>query len=731
MLKRLLVKFSPDLLIISGDLANQPVPWQMKRAAEFVREIREACNPVRVLVIPGNHDFKFWGNVGIRRLTRIPFEIYFRRSGLDKSMGQRVKETAKLAFNALGWRGRTMREPVLIELVPEKPGLGLAVFAVNSNTLTEMMAAGKVESRDLQELYRKVDDAEKSPEFAFRYKVAVVHHHPAPLANAPTDAIARIQDSFMLFYNAGLFVNELSRRGFNLVLHGHRHVAGFLRVGCEFDDQGRTVLPIVAAGSASHPAPDDTRGHEMNIIEIYDDDTARLEQRFYSADLERKDESRYFELDTLDDVRLRRNGIFRTQQRHFVSEIRKTVAISKDGYSDITITYRDARVTAKEGLRTVPFSFTTDRPYYLRSVRSSGSSAFEAIKFSDQTPYRVVGDMDLGHTHMPHEATFNYGYRYRLMNGHALTAEEFVRHYSGTDQASEWASVSSDVMCDLATLSVRFPAGYKLDRLEFRIIAEYVPAPLMGLSDDRLDLGKTKEHDGETERLSGYLKHDANGYELTCPNPVPGMIYKLVWRFKALEEEPKRNLAVAAGIAQDQNRLLKMSENASSQEHSHAQLVLNALVNDIDSAIEGSSERFHVSIMVFDQGSRRLKIVCSNLEYPPAAEFYAGEGCAGIAFEKARCVLYHPDSDKVGYFIHQNEWPTIPGMEEAQVLLSIPWISTFSGDDGMYVIGIVNVSSTARTTKLLALFNTDGPAKVKILQDLANLAASRLLVDVQ
>src|SRR6266571_177325 len=83
MLKHILQQIRPDVLVVSGDLANQPVPWQMKKAAKLIREIWEVCTPARVIVIPGNHDFKFWGNFGLRRLTRIPFEIYFRRPEPD------------------------------------------------------------------------------------------------------------------------------------------------------------------------------------------------------------------------------------------------------------------------------------------------------------------------------------------------------------------------------------------------------------------------------------------------------------------------------------------------------------------------------------------------------------------------------------------------------------------------------------------------------------------------
>ena len=185
MLKRVLQKARPDVLIVSGDLANQPVWWQMRKAAKLVKEIQDACPAVRTIVIPGNHDYKFWGNIGLRRLSRIAFETYFRKHCLNRGVWWHVKERFGLALNALWWGGQDMREPVSAELFPDHPEWGLAVFAINSTSLTEMMAAGKVESHDLQQLYWQVDKASQDSGFAFCYKIALVHHHPAPIADAP------------------------------------------------------------------------------------------------------------------------------------------------------------------------------------------------------------------------------------------------------------------------------------------------------------------------------------------------------------------------------------------------------------------------------------------------------------------------------------------------------------------------------------------------------------------
>ncbi|MBS1849419.1 MAG: metallophosphoesterase [Acidobacteria bacterium] len=728
MLKQILAQVRPDILIVSGDLANQPVFWQMRKAARLLEELQAECKPARTIVIPGNHDFKLWGNVGLRRITRIPFEIYFRRDGLHKGFWWRTRESAKLLANALWWKGSAMREPVLVDFFEERPQAGLAIFAVNSNTLTEMMAAGKVESQDLQQLFREVSKAEGAADFPFRYKIALVHHHPAPIADAPTAALDRVQESFMVFYNAGLFLRELSRRGFNLVLHGHKHVAGFVRVGCEFPDLGRTVLPVAAAGTATHPAPDDSRGHHLHVIEIFDDDTATLKDWFFSASTVQT-QSYTYDLDTLEDVRRRRCTIFQKRQKFVVSELRKTVQITADGYSTVQMEYRNCKVTDKDGLDHIPLLFRVERPTYLRGLtKARNSSAFVRVQLRKQDAHAGEGDYFLGKNWKPGDGPFNFGLEYRLMNGHVLTGQEFARHYEGQNIDSEYSSIAPDGACDLMTLSVQFPQDYPLDSLEFRCSAEYLPAPLQSAADERLSTGSgAKGHDDETSRIEGNLRREGNGYVLTCPQPVPGMIYKMLWRFPApaaggvspdLEQEAKIASILQRLLALPATR--PMINTLEFREWNRIFSLLDGLAQDINARIPGAPEKIDITVMVFDDTSKRLKFVCSNQGNLPQGEFFSGEGCAGLAFEKARIFLYHPDIDKLGYFIRPCESPSGTLTQEPTVLICFPWVYE------QRVLGVINVSALGKTTKLLKLFSAaerDGHT-VKVLQDLATLATN-------
>jgi len=734
MLKTILRKAGPQVLVISGDIANQPFPWQMRKAAKVVHELEECCKPVRILVIPGNHDYKFSGNFGLRRFTRIPFEIYFRRNGLTLSWSERFGLAIRLALNSLYWKGKDMREPLIVDLFDDQPGFGLALFAINSNTLAEMMAAGKVEPPDLQELFRRFDEMENSPESRFLYKIAVVHHHPAPIADAPADSISRIQDSFMIFYNAGLFVRELSRRGFNLVLHGHKHVAGLLSVSCEFPNQGRTVLPIAAAGTAAHPHPDDSRGHHLNIIDILDDDTSRIESRFFTAETESKDGATHtYELSTLGDIRRRRYDVFKRVQKYSTREVRKTVSITNEGYSIVKLEILGNRVFPTEGISKIPLSMTVRRPSYLRGIAiGDSSSAFAGVKKHLDELYEFKGEVDLGKVRTPSDGPFDFSYSYRLMNGHVLTAEEFAKHYSGLDLKSEYGSITCDGACDLLTLTMEFPAKYDMESIEFDACAEYVPAPLRGIDDDSLDWDDCREHSVETNRIGGNIRREFNRCTLTCPEPIPGVIYKLVWKFRKTSSGVVP-LAAIQKCAAAKERLLALAPPASPQANerwSRARAILDSLARDLAYSVQ-IAESLHIGVMVFNEASNRLRTVCSNTEPEriPTGEFASGEGCAGYVFEKTRYLLYHRERDPMGYFIQPWEWPDVPRMEEPVVLASFPWIYSPGPDQPLLVLGVVNVCSFEPATELLTLFDLPEEkytTAMKRMQDLVHLAGGEL-----
>ena len=741
MVQFIVSKEKPDLLIVSGDVANQPVPWQMKRAAKFVSSL--CPNDTQLMVIAGNHDFKFWGNFGLRRLTRIPFEIYFRLDGLKYGFWWRCGRYLGLSLHALWPWSERLRDPLQFVTLRK---LGITLVGLNSNTLTEMMAAGRVDATDLQELYGRFDQAGNDPSFGFRYKIAVVHHHPAPIADVATKLAARVQESFMVFYNAGSFLREMNRRGFNLILHGHKHFAGFLRVASDFGDRGRAEVPIAAAGSACHNRPDDPRGHHLHVIQLYDDDTATLKSVFFSASVESTESTRLYFLDRPEDVQRRRYNAFRDLQGLTVREIRKVSEITLNGYTNVQIELLRCRVHCEGGLENHPIEYQASAPAYLRGIDKLELP--ESPRFLKLVPTTTglraySGFMEFGRRYTPQDAPFDFGVRYRLINGHTLTPGEFQRHYAGKTQECEDVSLFCYLASEVLTLEVQFPGGYQLDHRRIEAFVEYAPAPLKGVRDEDFEWNAMKAHEGESARAREGLQILPSLLRLTIHKPIPGFLYKIRWvpKEQAREQDPaaaKVTLQSEARVARVQEEMLTIARGAAAgtagdmSKYGAISAPLHSLAEDFASVRKLRGEKLDVSIMAFCRDDAKLYTVCAN--FGEIAEllketFVAGEGCAGFVFEKVRPILYHSSREPIGYFIQPGE-RSGSGLAKLKpaVLLCFPWV------EAGIVVGVVNVGTQTEDSDLLELFDlpeTESEKAIATMQELVRRAAKNVYIIIE
>jgi 3',5'-cyclic AMP phosphodiesterase CpdA len=737
MVKFIIGRERPDVLIVSGDLANQPVPWQMRRAAKFVRDVYSVCSEhAQLMVISGNHDFKFWGNFGLRRLTRVPFEIYFRLGGIKHGIFWRLVRYVGLSLHALWPWSERLRDPLQFLTLQN---LGITLVGFNSNTLTEMMAAGRVEPKDLQDLYGRFDQSAADPAFGFHYKIAVVHHHPAPIADVDTKLASRIQESFMVFYNAGSFLREINRRGFNLVVHGHKHFAGMLRVSSEFGEQHRAVVPIAAAGSACHNHPDDPRGHHLHVIRLFDDDTATLRSLFFSGSVESTESTRTYLLDGREDVQRRRYNAFRDLQGFTVREIRKTSRITNDGYTDVQIELFRFRVNSTAGLESHPIEYQAAEPAYLRAFEGMdlpGSPRFLKLVPKIKALRVFSGSMEFGRRYVPEDAPFDFGLKYRLINGHTLTPREFQRHYAGKMQELEDASLFCYVPTEILTLEVHFPSGCQMDDCHVEPRAEYAPAPLKGVRDADFDWNALKPHEHESARARDSLQILPSAFRLTIHNPIPGFLYRIRWfpkeqpGAKVNSLAPRVTLEDEARAVRVQDELLTIARGVAAGvadvggKYDSIAAPLRTLAEDFTKVNNLKGERIDVGIMVFHREDTRLHTVCAT--FGEIAEllketFVSGEGCAGFVFEKVRPLLYHPARDTIGYFVRPEERPGCgSGLLQPTVLLCFPWV------EAGIVVGVVNVSTQQQDSGFLRLFDlppTDAEKENALMQELVRRAA--------
>lgn len=204
-----------DRIAITGDLLDNPRQRDVVQFQAF-RLILRAMTKEQLLVVPGNHDMRYLGNVG--RTFEAVAQIPVTRLTVDDEM--RV------------------------------------VFVGVNSALEGDFAKGRVTAQQLTAL-----SAELNAEFAARpevesyLRVVLVHHHPFPYMQIPeakgwiSRILGRREEGFLRLEDAKEFLEWCARLRISVVLHGHKHMARYLTKGIEL--RNRRPVPITAVGCGS------------------------------------------------------------------------------------------------------------------------------------------------------------------------------------------------------------------------------------------------------------------------------------------------------------------------------------------------------------------------------------------------------------------------------------------------------------------------------------------------
>jgi len=320
---------------------------------------------------------------------------------------------------------------------------------------------------------------------------------------------------------------------------------------------------------------------------------------------------------------------------------------------------------------------------------------------------------------MPGDPPFSFGYRYRLVNGHALTRQELQRKYVDRPLDREYASLMCYAACESLTGAVDFPPECDVGALRIACEVQYIPRPLISIDD--YDADSLKLHAQESARVQ--IQREQDRIVLRCSNPVPGFIYRLLWGFPDTQNGRRApSLTAESRALAGKARLLKLARNAAAREpqavarYSSISLALVELARYLKGMVRGpEDETLDLSLMVFDEDCQKLRFVAAT--FGDIAElveqtFVSGEGCGGFAFEKVRPMLYHPRRDEVGYYILPEELGARV-LDPQECLLSLPWLYPSEealADDTKVTVG-VNVGSQAMDSGLVELF--DLPEEVR------------------
>ncbi len=272
-----------DLVVVTGDIVdnkkelnrNEGLEQSFLSAEKYLRKIcqKVSVNPdERLIIIPGNHDYRFWGFAQIPDLA-----CRARAAWRDLSQG-RLPETRTADRSIFE---KTLGEKYFKSVFYREMRVAILSFDSNTPDWVLNLASGFVDPeqiRNSREILKSWKD-EFPDEMKEAYWIALLHHHPLPLAESEKLAKERkITDfeEFLLLRNAGTFVKRCLESEIGLVLHGHKHCGGYWRPSASVGELLRSVN-IVGAGSLGEPSPNNNK-YSYNSISVFRDGYLKIKR---------------------------------------------------------------------------------------------------------------------------------------------------------------------------------------------------------------------------------------------------------------------------------------------------------------------------------------------------------------------------------------------------------------------------------------------------------------------
>lgn len=221
----------PHLILVTGDLVDTPFRWRLTLAKAKLDTLIQSLNTdthrVQLVVIPGNHDASISGilpwfdhapllsSLGtLLVVSLMTIAVWFFSGQLTLALGF-LGLLIIAAGAVLGTITQTFPADVALT-GPTEYRVGdilIHLYPFDSATAPSFIAGGNIRASQFAQAKRPLSFKDgETP-----YRLCIVHHHPLPI---PYDDA---WEQTMILKNAGAFLNEMSRLGMRLILHGHKH----------------------------------------------------------------------------------------------------------------------------------------------------------------------------------------------------------------------------------------------------------------------------------------------------------------------------------------------------------------------------------------------------------------------------------------------------------------------------------------------------------------------------
>ena len=231
-LKLRAARLKPDVILATGDLADQPEVFLLTQAREYLNQLQSHCcgngnggKSPRLLVIPGNHDARYYGS------------YRFSSSVYRKVFADLPTDFYDEAENV--W-----------------------IYGIDSSLEFRTGANGKVSPESLHQFHVRYQELQSRPgsQFDAAFKIVALHHHPVPIKY--DDKQAR----WLTLTNAAEFLGEMLKKEVHLILHGHEHIRALVRYGRQFRHNINREVPILSLGTTLKQ----DHGEDRNCFYIID-----------------------------------------------------------------------------------------------------------------------------------------------------------------------------------------------------------------------------------------------------------------------------------------------------------------------------------------------------------------------------------------------------------------------------------------------------------------------------
>jgi 3',5'-cyclic AMP phosphodiesterase CpdA len=235
----------PDIIVVSGDLAQSGDPAEFGHARGFLESLRDelGLGSKSVVVVPGNHDLRW----------NAPDRDYFGtyRDFCDLFYGSGFLREPFSYVNVFDFENRP---PVAV--------VGLDSCVIES---PKTSGVGYVGSSQIESALRELREKTEGREY---FRIAVLHHHLIPVTSLRNLPDVGRGEHFSLVMDSASILSKLQHEGFNLILHGHQHQPFYARVAYGNSDNDGSLNPMAIMGMGSAGVRIENQLNYYGVIQI-------------------------------------------------------------------------------------------------------------------------------------------------------------------------------------------------------------------------------------------------------------------------------------------------------------------------------------------------------------------------------------------------------------------------------------------------------------------------------